>query len=384
MNVDVYAERFKNIFSAKHAFAFWKGRVAMYAFLRVLGIGEGDEIILPAYTCVMALNPVKYVGAKAVYVDIEPATYNMNVELVESKVTSRTKLIIAQHTYGYPVEMDRLMEIANRKGIPVIEDCCLAFGSKYKGQLVGTFGLGAFFSMQWNKPFTTGLGGMAVCHDEKLASGIEQLRQSELLPVPTKRAIILAGQLIIYRTLIYPRTTAFAQNTFRWLTEKGLVVGSSANQEYEGYEMADDFFMGISAVQARSGLRQLTKLTRNIDHRRKMAQLYDELLRERGWKTTPVSSQTDPVLVRYPVRITDKWSAIEQASRVGIELGTWFESPLHPKKTKVELYDYRWGMCPEAEKAAKEVVNLPLHPRASERTAKRTVEFICRFRQANG
>lgn len=140
-----YQLNFAKQFSAAHAFAFWKGRVALYAILKAMGVGEGDEIILPGYSCVMDVNPIMYTGAKPVYVDIEPNLYNINLDLLEEKITERTKAIIALHTYGYPAEMDRLMEIANRHNIPVIEDCCLALGSKYKGKIVGTFGKAAYF-----------------------------------------------------------------------------------------------------------------------------------------------------------------------------------------------------------------------------------------------
>ena len=376
-----YQLNFAKQFSAAHAFAFWKGRVALYAILKAMGVGEGDEIILPGYSCVMDVNPIMYTGAKPVYVDIEPNLYNINLDLLEEKITERTKAIIALHTYGYPAEMDRLMEIANRHNIPVIEDCCLALGSKYKGKIVGTFGKAAYFSFQWNKPFTTGLGGMAVTNDDELAANIQSLIDKELLPVPTRRAIILALQLCVYRTFIYPRTTALAQNIFRWLTKKGIVVGSSSMEELKKPQMADDFFMGISSTQARAGLRQLRKLESNIAHRRKMAKLYDELLLADGWDipTVKVPDYMQPVLVRYPLRVTDKWAAIELAAQKGIELGTWFEAPLHPKETNHELYHYRWGQCPQAELAAKEVVNLPLHPRTSEKTIRRTVEFIRQF-----
>ena len=381
--IEKYQNQFAEFFDIKSAFAFWKGRVALYAILKAMGVGEGDEVILPGYSCVMDVNPIMYVGAKPVYVDIEPNLYNMNLDLLEEKITDRTKAIIALHTYGYPVEMDRLMEIANRRNIPVIEDCCLALGSKYKGRIVGTFGQAAYFSMQWNKPYTTGLGGMVITNNDELANNIKSLIDKELLGVPKKREIILALQLCIYRAFIYPRTTALAQNIFRWLTKKGIVVGSSSVEELEKPKMAEDFFMAISSVQARSGLRQLRKLERNIEHRKQMTALYDKLLAERGWRIPQVPDYMEPVLVRYSIRVTDKWQAIDQAAGAGVELGSWFEAPLHPRETKHELYHYQWGMCPQAERAANEVVNLPVHPRTSEKTIRRTVEFIEKFKPEN-
>ena len=374
-----YCEEFARTFSVEYAFAFWKGRVALYAILKAMGVGPNDEVILPGYTCVMDANPIKYLSAKPVYVDIEPETFNIDVNLLERNITANTKVIIAQHTYGYPCELDTIMNIANRRGITVIEDCCLSFGSTYKGKLLGTFGAAAYFSMQWNKPYTTGLGGMAMTNDTELAERIRLLCKKELCLPSRGEVMMLAAQLVAYRLFIYPRTTALAQSIFRYLTKKGAVVGSSSTRELEPVK-ADDFFKAISGVQARSGVRQLKKIERNIAHRKKIADLYDKLLEEKGWKSREYDRGVmDPVMVRYPVRIAQKDKALHEAAKAGVELGSWFECPLHPIETPLEAYDYEIGMCPEAEKASREVVNLPLHPRADEKTAKRTVEFITRF-----
>ncbi|MBN2181649.1 MAG: aminotransferase class I/II-fold pyridoxal phosphate-dependent enzyme [Sedimentisphaerales bacterium] len=380
--IEKYQRRFAEFFGAERAFAFWKGRVALYAILKAMGIGPGDEIILPGYTCVMNVNPIKYLGAKPVYVDIEPVTFNIDVNLLREKISPRTKVIIAQHTYGYPCDMDAVMEIAGEKGIVVVEDCCLALGSKYKGRMVGTFGKAAYFSSQWNKPYTTGLGGMVITSDSELAGKIQSLCESWMRRPSSGEIFMLWAQLAVYRLFIYPRTTAFAQNVFRYLTKKGAVVGSSGTNEFRPV-MAEDFFKSISGVQARSGLRQLEKLSDNIKHRKEMALLYEKLLKQRGWSIPKFdSSGSDPVLVRYPLRIDGKSEALEKAAGKGIELGSWFECPLHPIETPLEVYNYMHGSCPQAEIAARQVVNLPLHPRVDEKIARKTVEFVTGFKQA--
>jgi len=379
--IEEYQRKFARFLGAERAFAFWKGRVALYALLRALDVGAGDEVILPGYTCVMNVNPIKYAGARPVYVDIEPDTFNINVNLLEEKITNKTKVIIAQHTYGYPCEMDTIMKIAQSRGICVIEDCCLALGSKYNGRMVGTFGRAGYFSSQWNKPYTTGLGGMVITNDQALAKRIESLAANEMCPPSGREVFMLQMQLMIYRLFIYPRTTALAQSLFRYLTKKGAVVGSSSTSEFEPVK-ADNFFKSISVVQARSGIRQLDKIEKNIAHRRKMAQLYDELLAANSFRPSKDTRDwTEPVLVRYPVRITEKDKALTQAVKAGVELGSWFECPLHPIETPLASYDYELGMCPEAEKAARETVNLPLHPRASKKTVQRSVDFITGFTQ---
>jgi len=381
--VQQFEQAFARWVGVRRAFAFWKGRVALYTILRALGIGEDDEVVLPGYTCVMDVNPVKYLGARPVYVDIDPTTYNLDVRRVEEKLTPRTRVLIAQHTYGYPCDMDALQAIAARRGITLIEDCCLALGSRYRGRLCGTFGTAAYWSFQWNKPFTTGIGGMVTTDDEALAAKLDALVQQECAPPPAKAAWMLAAQRLVYRTFIYPRTTAFATAAFRWLTHRGAVVGSSSNAEFEP-TMPPGFFTRMSAGQARAGLRQMRKIDRNVAHRRHMREVYDRLLREAGWPVPPLPETMDPVLVRYPVRVTDKARAVAEAPKHLVELGTWFECPLHPIETPMEKYDYQTGMCPEAEKACRDVVNLPMHPRAGRRTAERSVAFLNRLRPPAG
>ncbi len=373
--VSIYPRAFAAAFGRERAFGFWKGRVALHALLRGLGIGEGDEVIIPGYTCVMAVNPITYVGAKPIFVDIDPVTYNLDPNLIEAKLTPKTRLIIAQHTYGYPADMGAIMDIAQRKGLPVVEDCCLALGSKYKGQTVGTFGVGAYFSFQWNKPYTSGLGGMALVSDTELADKIAALCERELIQPSAKEVALLRAQLMVYRTVIYPRTTALAQNLFRFLTKKGLVVGSSSTCEFQP-TMEPDFFKGMSAMQAAAGARQLRKRDRAADHRKRLTRIYDELLAECGWPLPHLPKDIDPVLVRYPVRVRDKAKALATAAGHFVELGSWFECPLHPIETPLEAYGYHTGMCPEADRACNEVVNLPVHPRASAATARRSVKFI--------
>ena len=373
--VTQYEQAFAGRFGAPAAFAFWKGRVALYAILKGLGIGPGDEVILPGYTCVMAVNPILYLGARAVFVDIEPATFNLDPVLVERAITPATKLIIAQHTYGYPVNMGAIMEIAGRHGIRVIEDCCLAFGSRYAGRTCGTFGAAAYFSFQWNKPYTSGLGGMALVNDRELAERIAAIREREVVQPGGREVNMLRAQLAVYRTVIYPQTTALAQNVFRMLTKAGVVVGSSSTAEFTP-SPEPDFFKGMSPLQARAGLRQLGKVDAGVAHRRRLTELYRSLLAERGFAVPALPAEMDPVLVRYPVRVADKAKALAEASRHFLELGSWFECPLHPIETPMEQYGYHDGLCPQADRASRETVNLPLHRRCSEAVARKGVEFL--------
>ena len=162
--------------------------------------------------------------------------------------------------------------------------------------------------------------------------------------------------------------------------KKHLVIGSSSTTEFEP-KMAENFFTGMSAGQARAGLRQLKKIEKNLAHRRRMRRVYGELLQEANWDIPAVPETMDPVLVRYPVRVRDKQQAVAEAPGRFVEIGTWFDCPLHPIETPMHLYGYHKGMCPVAEQAALEVVNLPTHPRANRNTAERSVRFIQKIGQ---
>ena len=137
--------------------------------------------------------------------------------------------------------------------------------------------------------------------------------------------------------------------------------------------------MLMGNAQARAALRHMRRLEPNLQHRRRLAGLYDRLLTGRGWPRPPAPPHMEPVLVRYPVRVADKAAAIAEVQARRLELGTWFDCPLHQVRTNLEVYDYQAGSCPVAERACHEVVNLPLHPRTSEKTARRCVDLICRI-----
>jgi len=381
-NIEQFEKEFAAFAQAKHGFAFWKARVAEYAIMKAMGVGPGDEVIMPGYTCVMDVNPVMYLGAKPVYIDIEPVTYNIDASKIEEAITPNTKIIVAQHTYSYPCEMDEIMAIANKHNIPVLEDCCLAIGSTYKGKACGTFGVASYWSFQWNKPFTTGVGGMATTNDPELAKKIEHIMKTEMVKPKLKPCIMLALQRMVYRTVIYPRTTALVASVFRWLVKKRIISGSSSAGEYTPV-MEDGYFCGMGSAQAKAGVAQLKKVKSNIAHRKNACKQYEALLRESGWDIPKIPDYLDTACVRFPLRVTNKQKAVDLAPGSGVEIGTWFECPLHPIETPMHLYGYKNGMCPEAEKACREVINLPTHPRASASTLQRTVSFVNRLKENN-
>ncbi len=361
-------------FGTGQAFAFWKGRIALYALLRAMGIGAGDEVIVPGYTCAVVPGPVLFTGARPIYVDIEPDFYTVPVAGIEAHITPRTKAIVVQHTYGYAAPVRETVELAARHGIPVIEDCCHTFGGRVDGQMLGTFGQAAFFSGQWNKPFTTGIGGLALVHDDALAAKVGEQQAS--YPIPSaKKAFMLASQLLVYETFVYPWTTALVTRVFRWLTDHGLVVGSYDPREFDT-TLPPDYTYRPAPVQSRIGALEVNRIDHNMNHRRHITARYSAEVPLLGYRVPTPPGSWDTPLVRFPLRVANKDEVLAKAAHYGVEIGSWFECPLHPHEIDHEAYKYTYGSCPVSERAAAEVINLPTHRRVSERTIERTLHFV--------
>src|SRR5829696_5776953 len=166
---------FERAFAARigtqFAVSFGAGRVGLFGILRSLGIGHGDEVLLPVPTHIVVANAIRYTGAKPVYVDCELDTFNIDLVHAASRVTPRTKALILQHGFGIPVDLDRASEFAER-GLVLIEDCVHALGSTYQTRPVGTFGRAAFFSTEETKTISTTMGGVVVTDDPELARSL--------------------------------------------------------------------------------------------------------------------------------------------------------------------------------------------------------------------
>ncbi len=377
MNPDTisqYEKAFGQVVDIPYAYSFWKGRVAFFAILRALGIGHGDEVILPGFTCVVVPNSIRMSGAVPVYADICSGTYNLDPDSVERLITDRTRALIVQHTFGIPADMDCLVAIARRHNIVIIEDCAHALGSTFYGQKVGTFGVAAFFSSQWSKPYTTGFGGLAVTSDPQLAKELAKI-QGEFSDPPTAQLLKLRIQYKVYRYFFSSRLYWKARSLLDRLSDWKLFLGSSSDEELRG-EVPNDFNWTMSKFQAKIGMKQLSTLSKNQSNSRQLAEFYRKALEEKGWEAPHCPGVASPELLRYPVRVGNKWELLEAAKEAQIEIGSWFESVLHPNQHSLMQFGYQEGQCPIAEKTANEVVNLPLHHRLSVEEATYLLQFF--------
>ena len=174
-NIGKFENKFASYLGAKRAVSTQSGTSALHLALYELGIGPGDEVIVPVITFIATVNPIKYVGATPVFVDVDPDTWNVDPNEIEKHITKRTKAIIPVHLYGNPCNMDKIMSISEKYNIPVIEDATESLGATYKGKFTGTFGIMNAFSFNGNKIITTGGGGMIVTDDEKKAEHLKFL-----------------------------------------------------------------------------------------------------------------------------------------------------------------------------------------------------------------
>lgn len=243
--VDKFERDFADFVKAKNAVATVNGTSALHLALKVLGIGVGDEVIVPSLTFVAPVNAIKYVGAQPVFVDVCRDTFVMDANRIEELVTSKTKAILPVHIYGNAVDMDKVMEVANKYNLFVIEDATESLGTLYKGRYTGTIGHIGCFSFNGNKLITTGAGGMLVTNDEEIG----------------KRAKFLSTQAKI-----------ILENRGFYHPEVGY-----------NYRMPN--------ILAAMGCAQLENINEYIEIKRNNAKMYTELLKDIKGITLPVEKE---------------------------------------------------------------------------------------------
>jgi len=228
--VPEFEEKFAEYIGVKKAVSVQSGTAAIHMSLYELGIRQNDEVIVPALTFIATINPVLYVGAKPVIIDVDPETWNINSEEIEKAITEKTKAIIPVHLYGNPCNMDAILKLAEEYGLYVIEDATESVGAVYKGKQTGTFGNFGCFSFNGNKVITTGGGGMIVSDDEEKANHIKFL------------------------------------------------VNQARDNSKGYYHPEMGFNYRLTNIEAALGLAQLKRINEFLDKKRKFRKIYQEIL----------------------------------------------------------------------------------------------------------
>ncbi|NKK65235.1 DegT/DnrJ/EryC1/StrS family aminotransferase [Rhizobium leguminosarum] len=308
-----FEQEFADYCNVKHAIAVNTGTSALHLALLAAGVGPGDEVITVPFTFVATVSAICYTGARPVFVDVEPVTLTMDPAEVEAKITPRTKAIVPVHLYGQMADMDAIKAIAERHGIPVIEDACQAHGAQYKGHRAGSIGLSGCFSFYPGKNLgACGEGGMVVTNDD------DQVK------------------------------------TMRMLRDWG--------QEQRYHHLLKGFNYRMDAIQGAILRVKLRHLEAWTEARRTHARRYSSLLAGSTVLTTPVeASDRRHVYHVYAIRSRDRDGLQRLLSAEGIPSGLHYPIPVHLQKAHADL-GYQAGDFPVSEAAAREVLSLPIYP----------------------
>ena len=329
-SIGIYLARFEEGFArfcgVKHAIATNNGTTAIHLALVALGIGPGDEVILPTLTYIATANAVRYCGATPVFIDCDEETLNIDVQAIESKITKRTRAIIPVHLYGHPVDMDPILELADKNNLYVVEDAAEAHGAKYKGRIVGSIGTCATFSFYGNKILTTGEGGMVTTNDD-----------------------LLAAKLRIYRG-----------------------QGMDPNRRY--WHPVIGYNYRMTNIAAAIGCAQLERVDEALANRKRLALWYSSALSQIPGLVLPVQKHyAEHVYWMYTVLLPELGAAKRDSvckileSR-GIETRPIF-FPMHV----LPPYEEDWTRYPKATECAARGINLPTH----ELLTQDEVAYIC-------
>jgi len=347
-----YEATFAKWNGSKYAFAFMAGRVALSAGIYALDLKPGDEVILPGYTCVVVPNAFHFAGVKTIYSDIELDTYGLDASLIEEKITPKIKAILLHHLYGLVCrDYERIIQIARKYGLYVIEDCSQSTGAVFKNRKVGNFGDVAIYSSEQSKVFTTIQGGMAVTNDDLLADRLKEYYIQASYP----DAELIDKQLhcVIINYYSYKDLQRWWKGELLHLLYKDKIIITTTKEEEEGINPAY-YGSKMPSPIAAIGLNQLRKIDYYNKQRRKTAKKWDHWCDTNGYKKSVIVPDSVPVYLRYPVMVEaqKKQDTSWAYKELGISLGVWFVSNIHPVSWPVEG-------CPNADKAVRQCVNFP-------------------------
>ena len=323
-----FEESFARYIGARHAVATCNGTTALHLALEALGVGAGDEVLVPTLTFVSTANAVAYTGAKPVFLEAHPDYWCIDPNKIKDKITKKTKAIIPVHLYGHPCDMDPILEIAEEHNLSVIEDAAEAHGAEYYGKKVGIFGDVNCFSFFGNKIITTGEGGMCLTNHKKLSDKMKILRDHGTTP-----------------------------GKHYWCDVRGF-----------NYRMTN--------LQAAIGCAQVKKIDEIIEKKRSIALEYNKRLGDVAGITLPTEeSWAKNVYWMYSVLIEDDFGlsrdeVIKKLAENGVESRPFFP-PIH----RFPMYDQKEKLS-VSEELSRKGINLPSSPKLTVEDVNRVVESV--------
>lgn len=368
-------EKLKNYFNIKHAFVFDSGRSVLYLALKTLEAGDNNEVLVQAYTCVVVSNAIIKTGAKPVYIDVD-GQFNMSPDDLEKKITDKAKVLIIQHTFGLPAQLDKLLNIAKQHNLKVIEDCAHSFGAKHNNQLVGTFGDIGMLSFGPDKILSCVRGGALVTNNNELANKIKA--EQDKLPLPT---LLKTKQHLLYNVFFF-----FNKPLYGWgigkiilfIAKKIRAISRTVYQKEKNSCNAAPEPYRLANCLAKMLVDQLSEVDEVNRHRQKIAKIYDKLLDNKKVRQ-PLKNAPNCVYLRYTLLADEPGKLRQLAKRQGIILGNWYDSVIAPADIDLAATGYVLGSCLNAELLASQSINLPTNRHVNEEEAKRVAVVVNNF-----
>jgi len=370
----------KDYLNVKNLLSFNSGRSALMGILYSFNIQKDDEVLIQAFTCNAAINPIIERGARPIFVDIDN-TLNIDPIDLERKITSNTKAVIIQHTFGWPAQIKKIVEICKRNQLVLIEDTAHSLGAEYEGKLCGTFGDASFFSFGRDKIISSVFGGAAMIKDESIFEKMKIFQKNISLPpkIWTLQQIlhpILTNYIVLPS---YKLNQYFGRIVIGFFHKISLL--SKAVYKKEKMALIPSVFpKKMPSPLSLLALNQIKKIERFNEHRRKISEIYYKNIDKKLF--IPVfpekGLEKKPVFMRYPVLVSSGTDDILKKMRnhnIYLNDG-WRKSPIVPLDTDLEKVHYVLGSCPRAEKIANRIINLPTHINVSENKAIKIVKLL--------
>lgn len=372
-------ESFKKYLGVESVYSFNSGRSSLEAILYALEIKSGDDVLVQAFTCNAAINPILKVGARPVFVDIDPAL-NMSIDDLKKKITPQTKAVMVQHTFGWPADLAEIKNFCAEKKIFLIEDCAHALGARYGGKLCGTFGDAAFFSFGRDKIISSVYGGMAATNDPIIAKKIGEFYNAIDFPSSAWTFQQLLHPVLMNK-LVLPSYNCLkiGRALLSFFINAGIL--SKAVVRSEGRGILPGYFpKRLPNALAALAINQFGKLEEFNEHRRKIAVIYAKRLNS-GKFVLPFAPSgaagKQPVFMKYPVLAANPECLLKKMKEKNIYLNDgWSGSPIVPPSTVLGVFGYKKGSCPKAEQAAEKIINLPTHINVSEEQAENMAKIL--------
>ena len=371
-------EEFRKYLGVGQAISFNSGRSALMAILDALEIKKGDEVLLQAFTCNSAVNPILERGAKPVFVDIDD-TLNLDPEDLKRKISYRARLVMVQHNFGWPAKIEKIMDIAKERNLYLVEDCAHALGARYRGKLCGTLGEVAFFSFGRDKVISSVFGGMAVTNNNKTGEKLKNF-QSKLTFSPGSWIFqqLLHPVLMNWKIMPAYALHPFLGRMILGVSHKLSILSKAVYREEKKGKMSKRFPKLLPNAFSILALNQFKKLERFNRHRKEITEFYKENLAGFRMPLAESREEVEPIFMRYPIlaeKETDEILKKARERRIFLDDG-WRKSPIVPPDTDINKMQYISGSCPRAEKVAKNILNLPTHINISKKEAQIIVDFL--------